>query len=77
MHDRETVELFLLAHEDGMYVTAASAFVVVSRGHRVALGARRAAARLRGRAGGPRGGRISARKTAERKRADVDIRGCV
>ena len=55
MHDRETVDLFLLAREDGMYVTAASAFVGVSRGHRVALGARRAAARLRGRAGGPRG----------------------
>lgn len=55
MHDRETVELFLLAREDGMYVTAASVFAGVSRGHRVALVARRAAARLCGRAGGPRG----------------------
>ena len=32
MHDRETVELFLLAREDGMCVAAASAFAGVSRG---------------------------------------------
>lgn len=67
MHDRETVELFLLAREDGMCVSAASAFAGVSRD----TGRRWGRGELpHGHTGAPAargGGGIPARKTAERK----------
>ena len=69
MHDRETVELFLLAREEGMCVSAASAFAGVSR----RTGRHWEHGELPRSLAGD--GRISAGKPAKRKGADVDIRG--
>ena len=75
MHDRETVELFLLAREDGMCVSAASAFAGVSRGTGRHWGRGELPHGYTGAPAARGGGRIPARKTAERKGADVDVRG--
>ena len=75
MHDRETVELFLLAREDGMCVSAASAFAGVSRGTGWHWGRGELPHGYTGAPAARGGGRIPARKIAERKGADVDVRG--